>query len=268
MSIRGLSLQAAAVHGQPRQPVTHGSAPERFLGPLDQATQAGILQVLYVGPVLFYSRRGCANLTCDYRMFFRLSGDPVSANPVKSMGEEREFSSFLSCVSLLYTQHIPNLASLLDSLCDLPFDSFSLTSLLHAYGVRVGQVGILYQLSRSAVVKQLLITEALARCCKTLINRKLRNISREMKSTSHYSLIAVTIMKVIFFSISRSLLEGGTAAAQSPQRLQAPHTYNLNYIHIHTYTKHTNHIHTYIHTYIKNIYIHTYKTYTYIHTYT
>ena len=125
----------------------------------------------------------------------RLSRNPISANTVKSMGDEREFLSFLSSVSLLYTQHIPNLASLLDSLCDLPFDSYSLTSLLHANGVRVGQLGILYQLCQKAVVKQLLITEALARCCKTMTNRKLRNLSREMKSIINYRCVDYCLLE-------------------------------------------------------------------------
>jgi hypothetical protein len=97
--------------------------------------------------------------------------------------------TYLAGASSLYTNVLIQTSRHLDSLADIPFDSCSLTSFLHSRGVNCRQLGILYQLSATRTVKQLLLVEALARTFKHIFTRTLRNLSRQMKSRSIVTLL-------------------------------------------------------------------------------
>lgn len=103
-------------------------------------------------------------------------------NTINILNSEDELAHHVSAVSTLYKVVIPHAAKLLDSFCELPFDSLTLTNFLHSHGIGCRHIGIVYQLTVTIPVKQLLLIEAVARSFKTLLNRSLRNLARQMKS--------------------------------------------------------------------------------------
>lgn len=91
----------------------------------------------------------------------------------------------LSACNHLYTTVLPSVARVLDSLSDLPpCDSHDLTGYLHDRGVNMRHLGLLHSLCRTPCVRQLLLTECVARACKTLLRHSLRRIARQSRAES------------------------------------------------------------------------------------
>jgi hypothetical protein len=84
-------------------------------------------------------------------------------------------------VEHLYKTVIPALAQKFDSLIVIPFDSHSLTTVIHAYGINCRHMGILFNLCKTVSIRNLLLCEMIARSCKAIISQLLRNLSREAK---------------------------------------------------------------------------------------
>lgn len=68
---------------------------------------------------------------------------------------------------------IPNLVNLLDSLIIMPIDSESLELTFHSQGVNMRYLGVVASLSMVPHVKDICITEMLARSCKNILNRQI-----------------------------------------------------------------------------------------------
>ena len=91
------------------------------------------------------------------------------------------------CIKLgtdLYTKLIPELAQLLDSCVELPFDSYSLTKCFHSFGVNMRHMGIVYKLCKADHIKKLILSESIARSIKTSLSIELRKIARAGKAQS------------------------------------------------------------------------------------
>ena len=120
------------------------------------------------------------SLFCERRQL----AEPISANTMKIFSSETDMAAHVASVSPLYRKRVPDLARRLDGMVDLPFDSLSLSVLLHDAGLGIGQVGVLFSICRSPPVRQLLLVEMLSRSFKTIVGRKLRALTRDMKSRS------------------------------------------------------------------------------------
>jgi hypothetical protein len=83
----------------------------------------------------------------------------------------------------LFSSVLPAVATALDSFASVPMDSFGLTQFLHASGVNMRHLGVLYWLCSAPSVKQMLLSEALARCCKSVLNSQLRAHARKTRGT-------------------------------------------------------------------------------------
>jgi tetratricopeptide (TPR) repeat protein len=79
-------------------------------------------------------------------------------------------------VHQLYSEELQDVANLLDSLADHPFDSYSLTKFIHHHGLNCRHFGDLYILCDKPAVQELILIECVARCCKTIFNRALRGL--------------------------------------------------------------------------------------------
>jgi len=91
-------------------------------------------------------------------------------------------ASNISVASTLYEKRLPRLASLLDDLAVMHLDSYSFTEWLHVNGVNCRHIGILLSLCTTASVRQLLLSEALSRCMKSILNSALRQHTRKARA--------------------------------------------------------------------------------------
>ena len=84
----------------------------------------------------------------------------------------------------LYTSCLPALAYALDELTVLPIDSYTLSKCFHLHGASMRQMGIIYSLCSHVFCQQTLMAEAVARCCKVLLRKALRERWRRSKAAS------------------------------------------------------------------------------------
>jgi hypothetical protein len=83
----------------------------------------------------------------------------------------------------LFSSVLPAVATALDGFASVPMDSYGLTQFLHSSGINMRHLGVLYWLCSAPSVKQLLLSEALARCCKSVLNSQLRAHARKTRGT-------------------------------------------------------------------------------------
>lgn len=100
----------------------------------------------------------------------------------------------LSACKDLFSNVLPAVAAMLDNFASIPLESFGLTQFLHSCGVNCRHMGVLYWLCNAPSVKQILLSEALARCCKTILNVQLRAHSRKTKGKCFCVLNTVSLM--------------------------------------------------------------------------
>lgn len=108
--------------------------------------------------------------------------------------EHKNGESEVSCISNiqytiniaknLYQNCLPDAAKALDSLVEMPLESYGLKQFLHRNGISCRHIGILYFMCKAPFVRQLLLCEAVARCCKVIYLRMLREMAREAKAES------------------------------------------------------------------------------------
>ena len=91
-------------------------------------------------------------------------------------------ASNISIASTLYEKRLPRLAALLDDLAVIHVDSYSFTEWLHANGINCRHIGILLSLCTTTSVRQLLLSEALSRCMKSILNSSLRQHTRKARA--------------------------------------------------------------------------------------
>ena len=89
-----------------------------------------------------------------------------------------------AAIEQLYTVLLPNAAGILDSLAFVPIDSYSLTNFLHLKGICCRHLGALHDLCTTKHAREILLTQAIARCCKILHARILRNHGRATRAAS------------------------------------------------------------------------------------
>lgn len=115
---------------------------------------------------------------------------PRSRSSLFSFTEEEEAQLnataplYVSAVADLYKKHIPLVARHLDSLSEVPIDSFELTELLHKQGICCRHIGVLYYICKTPCIRQLLLNEAVSRSCKTWLNEQLRGFARGSRAES------------------------------------------------------------------------------------
>lgn len=90
----------------------------------------------------------------------------------------------LQAMGRFYTSALPDLVRALDSLSTLPFDSYSLSQCFHSYGAGMHHMGTVYSMSKSRTVRRLILSEAVARSCKVIVNNILRQILRKEKANA------------------------------------------------------------------------------------
>jgi hypothetical protein len=84
-------------------------------------------------------------------------------NPSFSVNEFRQWKEM---THFYYHNHLPAFVQSLENYERLPCDSFSLSRLLHSQGINIRHLGVLYSLSKNVLVKQLLLSEMIARSVK------------------------------------------------------------------------------------------------------
>jgi len=112
----------------------------------------------------------------------------------------------ISACNHLYTNVIPTLAHVLDEASCLPVDSYSLSKCFHAHGVSMRNLGIVYALVQQPFVQSLLLSEAVARCCKVLLNKTLRDVTRRAKAASLVAEKRHTSSRKDFVELNKSTL--------------------------------------------------------------
>jgi hypothetical protein len=105
----------------------------------------------------------------------------MKANQKKKM---EELKSCLQASTHFYTVIIPQLAKSLDTTSSIPLDSFSFTNTFHSYGVSMRHMGIVYSLTTCTHSKKMIISEAVSRSCKVLLNNRLKLIARKGKAST------------------------------------------------------------------------------------
>jgi hypothetical protein len=115
----------------------------------------------------------------------RVGGDDDRMETSTVMGNSSgNLTDILSANTFLYTQLLPNLAKALDTLICVPYDSYSISSYLHAYGASMRHLGVLYGLCKNQVVRKTILCEAVARCCKCIVNKLCKETMRKGKAVS------------------------------------------------------------------------------------
>lgn len=82
---------------------------------------------------------------------------------------------------LLKNSIIPNFVNMLDDLKILPIDTESLSKAFHQFGINMRYLSHVLVLSQVAHVKELCITEMLARTCKNILNRNMSELILDNK---------------------------------------------------------------------------------------
>ena len=100
-------------------------------------------------------------------------------------GYPRPMKNYFKVCDMVYMEIIPSIAERLDSYEIIHLDSLSLTTYLHGHGVPMRCMGLLFSISKSASVRQLLLTEMVARASKTLMRGVMKGIRRESWQVMH-----------------------------------------------------------------------------------
>lgn len=93
------------------------------------------------------------------------------AKDTKSKDDDNDQVDLNEATRYLRSTVIPNLVNLLDSLIIMPIDSESLELTFHSQGVNMRYLGLVASLSLVPHVKDICITEMLARSCKNILNK-------------------------------------------------------------------------------------------------
>ncbi len=107
-----------------------------------------------------------------------------SAYAAKRDAIKAKAAHLLTASSHFFVTILPELTRVLDKLLTLPVDSATLSTCFHSYGVGLHHMGTVYALSKSSVTRRMLLTEAIARTCKVLLNNLLRKLVRKDKTLS------------------------------------------------------------------------------------
>jgi hypothetical protein len=102
----------------------------------------------------------------------------LALNPIEADLMKKQLKINGLAIEQMYTEQLPRIANLLDSMLVLPIDSYSLTCFLHAHGVCCRHLGILFDLSKTNHVRQMLLLEAIGRSCKSILKELLRAHTR------------------------------------------------------------------------------------------
>jgi hypothetical protein len=100
-----------------------------------------------------------------------LSADAMSTNSYSTNEDDVEV---LYASRHLRENHIPCFVRKLDSLEILPYDAHGMSRALHAHGINIRYLGLVAQHTKLPCVKELCLVEMLARSCKVVLSRKIR----------------------------------------------------------------------------------------------
>ena len=114
---------------------------------------------------------------------------PVTSNLFKSAegdtyqsfvtNEGLQKSSYKQLCDELYLKIIPDFVSKCDNLIKLPLESYTLTRTMHSLGIPMRCLGAIYELSTCLHTKRLILAEAIARSCKTILRDALKDIKHQ-----------------------------------------------------------------------------------------
>jgi len=69
---------------------------------------------------------------------------------------------------------IPEFVAMLDTLSIFPYESYTLTKALHAHGINIRHLGKIYKLTKLPHIRDLIMTEMIARTAKDILNENQR----------------------------------------------------------------------------------------------
>jgi hypothetical protein len=101
------------------------------------------------------------------------------AKDTKSKDDENDQVDLNEATRHLRSTVIPNLVNMLDSLMIMPIDSESLELTFHSQGVNMRYLGMVTSLSVVPHVRDVCITEMVARACKNIINKQVAGMILE-----------------------------------------------------------------------------------------
>ena len=101
------------------------------------------------------------------------------AKDTKSKDDENDQVDLNEATRYLRSTVIPNLVNMLDSLMIMPIDSESLEMTFHSQGVNMRYLGMVTSLSVVPHVRDVCITEMVARACKNIINKQVAGMVLE-----------------------------------------------------------------------------------------
>ncbi len=87
-------------------------------------------------------------------------------------------SSYKQSCDELYLKILPEFVSKCDNLIKLPLESYTLTRTMHFLGIPMRCLGAIYEVSDTLHTKRLILAEAIARSCKTILRDALKDIKR------------------------------------------------------------------------------------------
>ena len=95
--------------------------------------------------------------------------------------EKRDIAEISEASKALKNQVIANLVSMLDDLKIMPIDTESLTQVFHEHGINMRYLSHVAVSSQVPHVKEICLTEMLARTCKNILNYQLSQLILENK---------------------------------------------------------------------------------------
>lgn len=134
-----------------------------------------------------------------YRLFADTFIHKQSKLDKRSDGNPESLS--MAAVQELYSKRLQAFAAYLDKNCFDAEDSYSFSSKLHSYGLNCRHLGDLYILADQPASQDIIIIEAIARCCKSLLNRALRGLLKTCLQAADTS-AKVTLSMVSLLSVT------------------------------------------------------------------
>lgn len=143
-------------------------------------------------PEYFIEQESCDSLKADAMREYQglQTGLPRDASK-NSAGGNKDISDLSEASKLLKTTVIKTLVEQLDDMTFLPIDSESLGQLMHQHGVNMRYLSYMAALSQIPHVREICVTEMLARTFKNILNLKMAELildnKAEHESYSSYS---------------------------------------------------------------------------------
>uniref|UniRef100_A0A7S2MEZ2 EF-hand domain-containing protein n=1 Tax=Octactis speculum TaxID=3111310 RepID=A0A7S2MEZ2_9STRA len=135
----------------------------------------------------------------------------------------------MDCSLTLLKDQIVRLASRLDSLTTFVYDSYTLTAVVHRFGINIRHLGYLFKACTTPHIRTLILAEAIARACKHILAQKLQLMTKRYRATLQQTITSRKAENEAADS-SEGMKDPPPAAPWSQdlvERMQLEHTQNL-----------------------------------------